>query len=122
VLAALPAGRCGISETARVVDYLAAESARQCGPCLAGLPRIAAAIREIAFGRPDTALIDRVQRWAGLVQGRGACRHPDGTVRLVRSALTVFADEIARHRHGSCTARAQVPFLPVPGARAWPGS
>ena len=108
VLAALSAGQCGLSKTAEVVGYLAAESARQCGPCLAGLPRIARAINEIAFAQPDSALIDQVHRWAGLVEGRGACRHPDGTVRLVRSALTVFADEIAQHRRGACTARARV--------------
>ena len=34
VLAALPADRCGVAETARVAAYLAAESAGQCGPCL----------------------------------------------------------------------------------------
>ncbi|MGH3172370.1 MAG: NADH-ubiquinone oxidoreductase-F iron-sulfur binding region domain-containing protein, partial [Streptosporangiaceae bacterium] len=48
VLAALPSGRCGLAETARVARYLAAESAGQCGPCLNGLPRIAAALAELA--------------------------------------------------------------------------
>jgi NADH:ubiquinone oxidoreductase subunit F (NADH-binding) len=120
VLAALPAGRCGLAETARVVRYLTAESARQCGPCLAGLPRIADALDQLARPRPDPRLIGQLKRWAGLVEGRGACRHPDGTVRFVRSALTVFAAEIARHRSGTCTARERLPFLPIPDARAWP--
>ena len=48
VLAALPSGRCGLTEAARVARYLAAESAGQCGPCLNGLPRIAAALAELA--------------------------------------------------------------------------
>ena len=52
VLAALPSDRCGLAETARVVSYLAAESAGQCGPCLNGLPRIAAALAELARPRP----------------------------------------------------------------------
>jgi NADH:ubiquinone oxidoreductase subunit F (NADH-binding) len=48
VLAALPSARCGLIEAARVTRYLAAESAGQCGPCLNGLPRIAAALAELA--------------------------------------------------------------------------
>jgi NADH:ubiquinone oxidoreductase subunit F (NADH-binding) len=131
VLAALPAGRCGVAETAHVVRYLAAESAGQCGPCLAGLPRIADALTELSRPRPDPRWLAHVQRWAGLVVGRGACHHPDGTVRFVRSALTVFAGEIAAHRRGLCVANTpgaaahgRRPFLPaaagVPGhAQDW---
>ena len=55
VLAAMPSQRCGLTETARVVAYLAAESAGQCGPCLNGLPRIAAALAELAGPRPRQA-------------------------------------------------------------------
>jgi NADH:ubiquinone oxidoreductase subunit F (NADH-binding) len=121
VLAALPADRCGLAETARVVRYLAAESAGQCGPCLNGLPRIAAALAELAGPRPRRQVRDDVERWAGLVTGRGACHHPDGTVRFVRSALTVFTPEIARHAQGQCSAidhgpTAREPFLPLPAS------
>ncbi len=104
VLAALPAGRCGLAETARVLRYLAAESAGQCGPCLNGLPRIAGAFTHLSGLRPDPRCLADLERWAGLVTGRGACHHPDGTVRLVRSALGVFRGEIERHLAGRCTA------------------
>jgi NADH:ubiquinone oxidoreductase subunit F (NADH-binding) len=117
VLAALPADRCGLAETARITGYLAAESAGQCGPCLNGLPRIAAALAELAIARkPRRNARADVERWAGLVTGRGACNHPDGTVRLVRSALRVFAPELARHERGQCTAArtTSTPFLPLP--------
>jgi NADH:ubiquinone oxidoreductase subunit F (NADH-binding) len=118
VLAALPADRCGLAETARVVGYLAGESAGQCGPCLNGLPRIAAALDLLARpAAPPSGLLRDVQRWAGLLPGRGACSHPDATVRLVASALHVFSDELARHGAGRCTCRSAVPFLPVPAAR-----
>jgi NADH-ubiquinone oxidoreductase-F iron-sulfur binding region len=43
-----------------------------------------------------------VARLAAVVEGRGACRHPDGTVRLVRSSLEVFAGDVARHLTGRC--------------------
>ncbi|MDR0342616.1 MAG: NADH-quinone oxidoreductase subunit I [Nocardiopsaceae bacterium] len=128
VLAALPAGRCGLAETARVVRYLALESAGQCGPCFNGLPRMAAALSVLALpegpraarrgmgGRwPDRAAARAdLERWTGLVEGRGACHHPDGTARLVRSALRVFAAEAGLHCRGQCTGTEARPFLPLP--------
>jgi NADH:ubiquinone oxidoreductase subunit F (NADH-binding) len=118
VLAALPADRCGLRETARVVGYLATQSAGQCGPCLNGLPRIAAGLDVLA--RPEPAprsLLTDVWRWCGLLPDRGACRHPDGTVRLVASALGVFGPELRLHASGRCSATDPRPFLPVPGGR-----
>jgi NADH:ubiquinone oxidoreductase subunit F (NADH-binding) len=120
VLAALPADRCGLAEAARITRYLAAESAGQCGPCLNGLPSIAGALAELAGPqgtRPRPRTLENVQRWTGpenLVAGRGACNHPDGTVRFVRSALTVFAPELALHERGRCSATSRRPFLPLP--------
>jgi NADH:ubiquinone oxidoreductase subunit F (NADH-binding) len=114
VIAALPADRCGLAEAARVTRYLAAESAGQCGPCLNGLPAIAAALAELAGPRPRRSTRENAERWVGLVTGRGACNHPDGTVRFVRSALTVFADELSRHERGQCSATNRRPFLPLP--------
>jgi NADH:ubiquinone oxidoreductase subunit F (NADH-binding) len=120
VIAALPANRCGLAEAARVARYLAAESAGQCGPCLNGLPRMAAALAELA-GPQDRGHRRQVradlERWVGpqnLVAGRGACNHPDGTVRFVRSTLTVFAPEISLHARGQCSATNRTPFLPLP--------
>jgi len=117
VLAALPADRCGLAETARVTSYLAAESAGQCGPCLNGLPRIAAAMAELAGRGHRRQTRADLERWSGLVKGRGACHHPDGTVRFVGSALQVFAPEIDRHARGHCSARNRDPFLALPDHR-----
>ncbi|MFJ1534177.1 NADH-ubiquinone oxidoreductase-F iron-sulfur binding region domain-containing protein [Streptomyces mirabilis] len=58
-----------------------------------------------------------IARWAGFVEGRGACHHPDGTVRLVRSALRTFAAELDVHAAGHCTATDHSPLLPVPANR-----
>jgi NADH:ubiquinone oxidoreductase subunit F (NADH-binding) len=115
VLAALPSDRCGLAEAARVIRYLAAESAGQCGPCLNGLPRIATAMAELAYpGNHRRQTVADLERWSGLVEGRGACHHPDGTVRFVRSALTTFEPEIQRHARGGCSATNRRPFLPLP--------
>ncbi|WP_406441981.1 NADH-quinone oxidoreductase subunit E [Streptomyces sp. NBC_01613] len=114
VLAALPADRCGLAETARVLRHLALQSAGQCGPCLNGLPRIAAAFRTLATPGPQGTDRADIARWSGLVEGRGACHHPDGTIRLVRSALTTFTAELDAHARGLCTATDPTPLLPVP--------
>ncbi len=124
VIAALPAGRCGLAESARVARYLAAESAGQCGPCLNGLPRMAAGLAELAGRGHRRQVRADLERWAGLVTGRGACSHPDSTARFVRSTLTVFAAEITLHARGQCSAGTHKagthkagthkPFLPLP--------
>jgi hypothetical protein len=46
-----------------------------------------------------------VLRWTSEVRGRGACHHPDGAVRFIESALSVFAADIERHQRGRCKAR-----------------
>jgi len=118
IVISLPPDRCGLIETARAVRYLAFESAGQCGPCLNGLPRIAAALADLASGRSRPGTREDLERWSGLVTGRGACHHPDGTARFVRSALRTFAHEADRHERGRCSATNTAPFLPVPAAAA----
>lgn len=114
VVAVLPIGVCGLVETARVVRYLATESAGQCGPCAFGLPAIADAMLAVARPGRHGRAVAAAQRWAALVERRGACHHPDGTVRFLRSALGVFADELRAHDKGRCTATADRPVLPLP--------
>ncbi|GAB2538510.1 NADH-ubiquinone oxidoreductase-F iron-sulfur binding region domain-containing protein [Nocardia heshunensis] len=111
VVRVLPHGECGLRATAHITAYLAAQSAGQCGPCKFGLPSLAAGFEDLVEGVGDPAELARI---AGLVEGRGACHHPDGTARLARSALAVFADDIARHRRGGCVA--QIPLART-GAR-----
>ena len=52
---------------------------------------------------PSAADVPQIARWLEQVRGRGACRHPDGAVRLVASALEVFADEVDLHATGRCS-------------------
>lgn len=108
-IVAFPEAACAIAECARVARYLADESAGQCGPCVFGLAAIADALEQLVRGdRRDRAdRRDQILRWADQVQGRGACRHPDGAARFVTSALLTFAPEFERHvQHGRCGRRA----------------
>jgi len=97
VVVVLGASSCGVAETARIARYLALQSAGQCGPCALGLPAIADDLAHLARGQVDHDLLSRLRRRLSQVNGRGACRHPDGAVALVRSALSVFAADVARH-------------------------
>jgi NADH:ubiquinone oxidoreductase subunit F (NADH-binding) len=90
---------CPVAWTQRIVAYLAGQSARRCGPCFNGLPALAAAVSALDDGT-GTA---RVEQLASLVERRGACAHPDGTVRLVRSLLTTYPYEVDRHGAGHCS-------------------
>jgi NADH:ubiquinone oxidoreductase subunit F (NADH-binding) len=112
VLAPLPAWACGLGETAAIARYLAAASARQCGPCLFGLPALADAVGRLARAGGRAADLRRLAEDLALVGGRGACRHPDGAVRVIASALDVFADDVVEHLAGRACGR-RAPALPV---------
>jgi NADH:ubiquinone oxidoreductase subunit F (NADH-binding) len=119
VLIALGESSCGLHESARVIEYLAAASSGQCGPCVYGLAAVAQSISAMASGRAEPEERYRVLRWTSEIRGRGACHHPDGAVRFVESVLEVFGHEIDRHRRGRCNARpARLPVGPrLAGAR-----
>jgi NADH:ubiquinone oxidoreductase subunit F (NADH-binding) len=100
VVVVLGQGTCGLCETAAALEYLADESAGQCGPCVFGLRAIADRMAELADGTAPPGSLEQLARWAAMVARRGACHHPDGAVRLLRSALDVYAAEAAAHQAG----------------------
>ena len=114
VIFALPDSTCAAAEVARVAGYLASQSAGQCGPCVHGLATIADQLDLTTRGDRRA----EIGRLAGLVTGRGACRHPDGVARFVESALEVFGAEFARHARQRRCGRRDDQILPVPGRRS----
>lgn len=110
IVVVLPEGACGMAETARIMQWYADESAGQCGPCIFGLPAMAKEAAAVVHGPVPREGIARLQRWAADVEGRGACKHPDGSVRLMRSALKIFGADLDRHLRGQ----------PCPGSFAAP--
>jgi NADH:ubiquinone oxidoreductase subunit F (NADH-binding) len=101
VIVALGASRCGLQASAHVARFLGQQTAGQCGPCVNGLPRLADALTRLAERRGTPA---EAARLAAVVDGRGACRHPDGTARFIRSSLHMFSAEVTRHLAGQCSA------------------
>ena len=102
ILHLMDADRCGLRVSAEIASYLAAQTAGQCGPCINGMPRMADALSRLARPGSDPRLIAEVARLRGLVVGRGACAHPDGTARFVESTMRVFADHVDAHLRGEC--------------------
>jgi NADH:ubiquinone oxidoreductase subunit F (NADH-binding) len=115
LLGVLPHGACALVETARIVRYLAGESAGQCGSCVAGMPRLAAGMGSRGAGAIRRRGLRRLENLGDEVLGSGACGHPDGVVRLVRSTLDVFRDDVVRHLAGEpCRGADHPPVLAVP--------
>ena len=105
VLHVLDDSTCPLGFAAEVVDYLAQESARQCGPCLNGLPHLAKNLHRLAAGVRDPQLPIEIARMSAQITGRGACAHPDGSARFVASTLDVFRDHVSAHLGGWCPSR-----------------
>jgi NADH:ubiquinone oxidoreductase subunit F (NADH-binding) len=112
-LAFLPAGACGLRQSAAVLGWMQGETAGQCGPCVHGLAALAGELARLADGSGDEGSVARLQRWAGQVEGRGACRLPDGAVRFLRSVLAVFDEDVRRHQAGAPCPPGPL-LLPVP--------
>jgi NADH:ubiquinone oxidoreductase subunit F (NADH-binding) len=118
----VPHEACGVRETARLLRWYASETAGQCGPCVHGLPALAGAVEAMADGRARPDTLSLLHRWAGQIEGRGGCRFPDGAVRLLRSALDVFSDDVAAHMYGRpCRYHrsSQMMKIPVVDGQPW---
>ena len=119
VIVPLPRDVCPLAEMADVVRYMEGQGAGQCGPCVHGLAELAESMDRLAYGGRSAPHPDRILEICTLVEGRGACRHPDGVARFVRTGLGVFADEVASHqRRGPCTQTRAARVLPVEGQTA----
>ena len=108
VVIAATADTCPVLETARIVRYLDQQGAGQCGPCVNGLSGLADAMERIAVdptrGREaPRQLRDLLEELCSLIDKRGACHHPDGAARMVRSMLRAFPEHVDSHqRNGPC--------------------
>jgi NADH:ubiquinone oxidoreductase subunit F (NADH-binding) len=103
ILIPLARNRCGLRLTAELDGYLAAASARQCGPCLFGLPALAGLFRQLADGGGGRRRLRRVRELLDEVTGRGACHLPEAAVNITTTALACFAADVDSHvNRGRC--------------------
>ncbi len=112
VIVPLPHDVCPLAEMADVVRYMEGQGAGQCGPCVHGLAELVQAMDRLAYSTRGASR-DRILETCTLVEGRGACRHPDGVVRFIRTGLRVFADEIVSHQRGPCPRTGTTRVLPM---------
>ncbi|MEV7089571.1 NADH-ubiquinone oxidoreductase-F iron-sulfur binding region domain-containing protein [Streptomyces sp. NPDC093085] len=115
--AILPIGpeTCPLGEALAVANWLAAETAGQCGPCRLGLPAAAGGLADVINGGGQAAL-EALRAVTQSVKKRGACQHPDGSARFFSSTLSAFTDDLAAHvLNGGC-GRETTGVLPLPPA------
>ena len=93
---------CPVAEISAILEYLAGESAGQCGPCYMGLPELAKTWRELVSGRVNSNSLSRIADLCDQISGRGGCAMPDGAVLLARTALSRFRPELLSHQSASC--------------------
>ena len=98
IILALGSDTCPLGEITRVTQWLSSQSAGQCGPCVFGLAALVDDFARLTAGDPRGW--HDAHRHLGLVPGRGACAHPDGTARFLTSALEVFDDDVQHHLTG----------------------
>lgn len=106
---------CPVAETARVLRWLAGQSAGQCGPCVHGLDALALAFEQTVGGTVGAEGERRIAQLVALVHRRGACGHPDGAARLARSAIDAFTVQLDDHaRNGPCERCHTAGEMPLP--------
>ncbi|MEU8863346.1 NADH-ubiquinone oxidoreductase-F iron-sulfur binding region domain-containing protein [Streptomyces umbrinus] len=120
---------CPLGESLRVAQWLAEESAGQCGPCYLGLPAAARGMEDILNGGGPAAL-EALKQVAHAVKRRGACSHPDGSAMFLESTIKAFTDDLAAHVLGNGCGRPVEGVLPlfeggqqptgIPGGQAEP--
>lgn len=107
--------RCPLNVSVEIAHFLAGSSAGQCGPCRFGLPDVAARFEALAAGGWVQEALRGLVDTMAQVAGRGACAHPDGSVRFLESCLAQLAGEIQRHARGECCVRQDRAAAPLSG-------
>ena len=123
ILSVISNQHCPIVETARTMQYLAGESAGQCGVCSLGLSATANDFSSLATMQSNPAGVQNTVVQLAEIPRRGGCALPDGAAGMAQSAMAVFPAEVEAHLHGRCVAGLPYPATPwqyIPSVRPHP--
>ncbi|MFJ9413348.1 NADH-ubiquinone oxidoreductase-F iron-sulfur binding region domain-containing protein [Streptomyces sp. NPDC101227] len=95
---------CPVALASAALTHLAAESARQCGVCVAGTGAIREAVGALTTGTAAPDLADRLNRWSTSLPGRGACGLLDAAAGTAGSLLRAFPHLVRSHLDAPCPA------------------
>lgn len=95
---------CPVAVAASVLAYFGRENAGQCGSCFNGTVAMAAVAEALRDGVATAEEVERLQRWAGVLPGRGACGTLDGATNVAASLLVRFPQLVADHLADACDA------------------
>ncbi|MCT7660604.1 NADH-ubiquinone oxidoreductase-F iron-sulfur binding region domain-containing protein [Mycobacterium deserti] len=93
---------CPVAVTASVMSYFDRENAGQCGSCFNGTAAMAAVTSALRDGVATEEDLARLERWAVVLRGRGACGTLDGATNVAASLLRQFPQVVARHLADNC--------------------
>lgn len=95
IVAVPPHGTAPLEWSVEIMHWMSEQRAGQCGPCIFGLPELASQFTEfVRAGKRSTRQRKKLEDLMQFIDGRGACRHPDGVVRMARSAIATFAPTV----------------------------
>ncbi|CAB4851916.1 unannotated protein [freshwater metagenome] len=83
-----------------------------------GLASVSELADDLSAGWLSVAGRRRLTKFMAEISGRGACRHPDGALRMLTSALEVFAPDVAHHRRGRTCDAPAFDVMPLPEVAA----
>lgn len=93
---------CPVAVAASVLAYFGRENAGQCGSCFNGTVAMAAVAEALRDQVATHADVERLQRWAGVLPGRGACGTLDGATNVAASLSIQFPELVGAHLAGAC--------------------
>ncbi|MGG7575096.1 NADH-ubiquinone oxidoreductase-F iron-sulfur binding region domain-containing protein [Streptomyces sirii] len=98
----LAPAECPVPLADAALTHLAAQSARQCGVCVAGTGAIREAVAALRTGTADEGLTGRLRRWSTSLPGRGACALLDAAAGTAGSLLRTFPHLLRAHLDAPC--------------------
>ncbi|MEU0368972.1 NADH-ubiquinone oxidoreductase-F iron-sulfur binding region domain-containing protein [Streptomyces sp. NPDC006283] len=111
---------CPVTAAAEAAAHLAAESARQCGVCVAGSGSIRDALQRLSTGTAADDVVGALGRWSAGLPGRGACGLLDAAAGNAGSLLHTFPALVDAHLAAPCPACAAAAGTPGAHAEAHP--